>query len=235
MTSQRRRTEIDPERLRSWYDFQAPFYRLWRDDYEGAIVRAVAEKLRDDPQTETILDVGCGTGLFTIGLALTDGAWRLVGLDTSAGMLAVARKQADKLRLGNVSFSQGDVLVLPFGDAKFDAVVAGGLFPNLNDPDGALRELWRILKPEGRILIVEFDRTSMSLAVRLFFHTMILGQRVVSTFVRRFRFARRWDATSSTIDRDSLRRDLRRAGFVERGVALQASHVFFDYAKARPA
>jgi ubiquinone/menaquinone biosynthesis C-methylase UbiE len=194
----------------------------------------VAGKLPGDVQVQTILDAGCGTGLFTIGLALTDSSRRLVGLDTSAGMLAVARNQADRLRLANVSFGQGDVLALPFDDATFDAVVAGGLFPNLNDPADALRELRRILKPEGRILIVEFDRTSMSLAVRLFFRTMILGQRAVSTLVPRFRFARRWNTRASTIDCDVFRRDLRRAGFVEREVGLRASHVFFDYAKARP-
>jgi len=232
VTSQRPRTEIDPDRLRNWYDFQAPFYRLWRDDYDSPLVRAVAARLRSDLQAGTIFDAGCGTGLFTIGLASTDSAWRLVGLDMSAGMLAVARKQADKLRLDNVSFGQGDVLALPFGDATFDAAVAGGLFPNLNRPDDALRELWRILKPGGRILIVEFDRTSMSLVVRLFFRVMILGQRAVSTLVPRFRFARRWNTRASTIDRDAFRRDLRRTGFVERDVGLQASHVFFDCAKA---
>jgi len=67
--------------------------------------------------------------------------------------------------------------------------------------------------------------------VRLFFRVMILGQRAVSTLVPRFRFARRWNTRASTIDRDAFRRDLQRAGFVEREIGLQTSHVFFDCAK----
>ena len=71
---------IDHDKLRNWYDFQAPFYRLWRNDYDSPLldrVETILEGLGDDL---TVLDAGCGTGLVSIGLGRRRPRWSLLRL-----------------------------------------------------------------------------------------------------------------------------------------------------------
>ena len=91
---------IDDEKLSNWYNFQARFYHCWRDDYRSPVIDLVAERLGSVEKPATILDAGCGTGMFAIGLARTRPAWTVEGLDAAEGMLEVARRQAETLRTG---------------------------------------------------------------------------------------------------------------------------------------
>jgi ubiquinone/menaquinone biosynthesis C-methylase UbiE len=224
---------IDHDKLSAWYSFQARFYHLWRDDYRGPLVAEVASLVGGAETALSVLDAGCGTGLFTIGLALARERWRVEGLDEAEGMLAMAKKQADKLGLERATFRQGDVTALPHADGSVDAVVAGGLLPNLNDRRPALNEFHRVLAPGGGLVIVEMDRAGMSRATRLFFRVMILGYKLFSSVLPRFRFARGWNVRKSTVDRETLMCDLLDAGFVERGTAPHGSHVILHYEKRR--
>lgn len=206
---------IDSRKLSNWYDFTAPFYTLWRDDYHDPMLRHVRRILRDVVAPRSILDAACGTGLYTIGLAGNTEPWRIDGIDASAGMLRVARRKLRARGLGDVVLRQGDVSALPYRSEAFDAVVASGLMPNLEPPlrERALREFCRVLRPGGHLMLVEIDRTAMTARTRLFFHAMILGYRLVSTVVRRFRFSDDWGIRHSTIDPTLLDGELRRAGF----------------------
>jgi ubiquinone/menaquinone biosynthesis C-methylase UbiE len=214
---------IDPDRLTNWYDFQAPFYHLWRDRYDSMLVHRAARALDGAPQR--VLDAGCGTGLFAIGLARLCRQHIFTGLDRSAGMLAVGRRQARRFGLDNVSFQLGTVEKLPFPAGSYDTVLASGLMPNLNQPVQALREFARVLRPGGRLLVVEFDRSSMTRLTRLFFRIMIAGYRIASACCRRFRFAEGWSVRASTIDEERFRDDLRAAGFAIHEVERLASHL----------
>lgn len=210
-----------------WFDFQAPFYRLWRDDYDGPLVREALNLLRGEGEDQTILDAACGTGLFTIGLALAEPAWRLDGIDASSGMLAVARRQAEKRGMGNIAWHHGNVNALPFDDGTYDAVLAAGLIPCLNEPAGALSEFYRVLRRGGRLVSIEFDRGSMGVGTGLFFRVMILGYKTVSRLLPRFRFAERWNIRKSTIDTERYEQELSRAGYDIRGVSRVSSHVVY--------
>jgi len=189
---------IDDEKLANWYNFQARFYHLWRDDPRSPMIGLVADRLGPAESSTTILDAGCGTGMFAIGLARARPAWRIEGFDAAEGMLDVARRQAKRYELSNTGFRRGDAAALPFDDGSLDGVVAAGLFPNLNDWAGPMGEFFRVLRQGGRLVIVELDRESMSWMMRSFFRVMILGYRVVSTLVPRFRFARDWSVEAST-------------------------------------
>lgn len=97
-----------------------------------------------------VLDVATGTGLVASELA-GRGA-RVVGLDQSEEMLAVAR-----VRLGDrVTFVKGEAERLPFADAAFDALTFTYLLRYVDDPAGTMRELARVVRPGGRIAMVEF-------------------------------------------------------------------------------
>ena len=93
-----------------------------------------------------LLDVGCGPGTLHARLQREHGAW-VVGVDTSLGMLAEARQQ----RAGR--YAQADAQALPLVDAAFDRVMANHMLFHVPDQDQALREMRRVLRPGGRLVL----------------------------------------------------------------------------------
>jgi demethylmenaquinone methyltransferase/2-methoxy-6-polyprenyl-1,4-benzoquinol methylase len=98
---------------------------------------------------EYVLDACCGTGDLAVA-ARKAGAADVVGLDFSERMLERARRKAPELK-----WVQGDVLALPFGDSTFDAAVVAFGVRNVEDLEAGLRELRRVLRPGGRLGILE--------------------------------------------------------------------------------
>ena len=99
-----------------------------------------------------MLDGACGTG----DLAVADvraGAGSVVGVDFSARMLERARRKAP-----GIEWVEGDLLALPFEEASFDAATVGFGVRNVADLEGALRELRRVLRPGGRLAILEITQ-----------------------------------------------------------------------------
>jgi demethylmenaquinone methyltransferase/2-methoxy-6-polyprenyl-1,4-benzoquinol methylase len=99
---------------------------------------------------ERVLDVGAGTGVSTEELSRS-GAFA-VGLDLSIGMLRAGRHAGRRVPL-----LAGDALRLPFPDATFDAVTISFALRNVVDNEGALRELGRVTRPGGRLVVCEFS------------------------------------------------------------------------------
>lgn len=222
---------ISSSKLTNWYDFQAPFYHFWRDDYDQAVISHLLANLAPDSPPMNVLDAGCGTGLFTIPVARNRPTWKITGIDLSIGMLEVARRQSVKLLLENARFVQGNVTALPASDSTYDVIIAGGLFPNLNDAPAALREFLRVIKRNGRLHVVEVDRSSMSSLAKAFFRTMILGYRILSWLVPRFRFASQWSIESSTIDTSRFLEQAKESGFRVESVQKIPSYVLFELSK----
>lgn len=101
-----------------------------------------------------VLEVGIGTGL---NLDLYPANVEITGIDLSPKMLARARRRAARLGL-NVALEEANVEALPFADASFDTVVATCVFCCVADPLRGLRELRRVVKPEGQVLLLEHVR-----------------------------------------------------------------------------
>ena len=99
---------------------------------------------------ERVLDLAAGTGVSTEELARSGAS--AVGVDLSLGML-----RAGRLRRPAVTLLAGDALALPFKDAAFDAVAISFGLRNLVDPVAGLRELARVTRPGGRIVVCEFS------------------------------------------------------------------------------
>ncbi|MGW0177785.1 methyltransferase domain-containing protein [Nocardia sp. NPDC003345] len=106
---------------------------------------------------ERVLDVGSGTGSEVVDLAARvgpDGA--AVGVDPNPAMLAVARERAAAAGV-RCRFVEGDVYRLPFDGETFDAVRCERVYQHLDDPDAATDEIARVLRPGGRVLLVDSD------------------------------------------------------------------------------
>jgi demethylmenaquinone methyltransferase/2-methoxy-6-polyprenyl-1,4-benzoquinol methylase len=113
-----------------------------------------------------VLDLCCGTGDLAFA-ARACGAARVVGVDFAEAMLRVAaeRRGAD----GSVDFLQGDALQLPFADGSFDAVTIGYGLRNVADLEQCLREMLRVLRPGGRIVVLDFGKPANALVRALYF------------------------------------------------------------------
>jgi ArsR family transcriptional regulator len=123
-----------------------------------ADVERIIVRLLERDQLDDVLDAGTGTGRMLELLA--PHIKRGIGIDVSPDMLAIARDRLASAGISNCQVRRGDVYRLPFsdGDARggFDAVLFHQVLHFLDDPQAALREAIRVVKPGGRILIVDF-------------------------------------------------------------------------------
>jgi ubiquinone/menaquinone biosynthesis C-methylase UbiE len=124
---------------------------------------------------ENVLDVGCGTGGVTIPAKLRVGKnGGVAGIDPAPEMIAVARRKANQAGL-EIDFRVGVIESLPFPNGTFDAVTSSLMMHHLPDhvQVKGLAEIWRVLKPGGRLLIADMMRPSPSFLKR-FFTSLVL-------------------------------------------------------------
>lgn len=108
-----------------------------------------------ESKPETILDIATGTGDLAIALASTS-ANKIVGLDISTGMLEVGKQKIEKKALSNkIEMLLGDSEKMPFNDNAFDAITVAFGIRNFEHLDKGLSEILRVLKPEGKFVILE--------------------------------------------------------------------------------
>lgn len=142
--------------------------RSWRST---ALARL---RLRDG---EHLLDLATGTGDVALQAAQRRPGLRVTGVDPSAGMLERAREKATRAGLlERVTFQLGDAQALPFPDATFDAATIAFGIRNVPDRSLGLRELARVLKPGGRLAILELgepDAPLIGAAARLYVHAIV--------------------------------------------------------------
>ncbi len=110
-----------------------------------------------------VLEVGVGTGK---NLPLWPAAADVMGIDLSGRMLARARRRARELRL-SARFESMDVEALDLPDGSFDVAVASFVFCSVADPLRGLRELLRVLRPGGRLVLLEHQRSDSPLVARV--------------------------------------------------------------------
>jgi ubiquinone/menaquinone biosynthesis C-methylase UbiE len=102
---------------------------------------------------EKVLDIGCGAG--HTAFAFARGAGEVEALDLTGEMVVQGRRLAAERELSNVRFREGDVVALPFGDATFDVVTSRLSAHHYAQPDRAVREAARVLRPGGLLLLVD--------------------------------------------------------------------------------
>lgn len=137
------------------YDFLNHFLSLgidviWRK-------KAIRELLKDQPQY--ILDVATGTGDFAFEAITILKPKKIIGVDISKGMLDVARQKIQQRNLNEVfEVRLGDSEKLLFDDHTFDAITVAYGVRNFEDLDKGLNDMRRVLKPGGKVVILEFSK-----------------------------------------------------------------------------
>ncbi|WP_291291817.1 demethylmenaquinone methyltransferase [Enterococcus sp.] len=108
-----------------------------------------------------ILDVCCGTGDWALALAAATGpTGKVIGIDFSENMLAVAKKKAAEQKT-KVEWMQGNAMALPFADNSFDVVTIGFGLRNVPDLLTVLKEMQRVVKPEGKVVCLETSQPTL--------------------------------------------------------------------------
>ena len=161
MNDQRRAQTVLAERRTKSQEFFSSSAGQWdrlRDDLFGERFHLAALPAFADSEW-TVGDLGCGTGQLTAALAPF--VARVIAIDGSAAMLQAARKRLHSF--DNVELRRGDLEALPIDDARLDAATLALVLHHLPEPGRAIAEVTRVLKPRGRLLIVDMlphDRES---------------------------------------------------------------------------
>lgn len=148
------------------YDFLNHFLSLNIDkSWRRRAIRCLAPVL--DQTSKRCLDLCCGTGDLTIEIKRQTSSV-VVSSDFSHNMLKLCQKKLTRQVASFSSLVEADALELPFPDRCFDGVAIAFGLRNLDAPETGLREMRRILKPKGRLVILEFTRPSNPLSYQLF-------------------------------------------------------------------
>ena len=159
------RSSSDIDRIRTIYDQLAPTWNQREGNSErfliGEALRAdLARHLRGD-----VLELGSGTGA-TFPYLDWERVTSLTATDLSAGMLDQARRH-ESITGKPVTFEQVDASHLPFDDMQFDTVSTSLTLCTVPDPERALREMSRVVRPDGRIVILEHVRAPNRIVARI--------------------------------------------------------------------
>jgi ubiquinone/menaquinone biosynthesis C-methylase UbiE len=149
-----------------WY---ASLTKKSLDEFK-ALAQRIAKQI---PSKSSVLEVAPGPGYFAIELAKL-GNYRITGLDISETFVEIARANAAQANV-QVDFRRGNASAMPFREAKFDFLLCRAAFKNFSDPQGALDEMHRVLKPGGRALIIDLRRDASVESINRAVNEMSVG------------------------------------------------------------
>ena len=165
-----------------------------------------------------VLDVAIGTADLTIEMLRRGKAQRVTGLDLSKQMMEVGRRKVERLRVtGKVEFVYGNAQHMPFDNASFDAVTCAYGCRNFQNLDEGLQEMFRVLKPGGQVVILEFSYPSNALVRTLydiyFTHVLPLVGRIVSRDKTAYTYLNK--SVKSFCWGEAFAQHMRQAGFTD--------------------
>jgi ubiquinone/menaquinone biosynthesis C-methylase UbiE len=158
MRTMRRKKDLAIEGLTArWYNRNTRKHRMKEMREYAALVRM------DLKPGDSVLELAPGPGYLSIELAKM-GKYRVVGVEISKTFVDIARDNAKAAGV-DVDFREGSASDLSFPDGCFNAIVCTAAFKNFREPERALSEMYRVLKPEGTVLIVDMNREATDVQV----------------------------------------------------------------------
>lgn len=163
---------VNGEDIRRRYDRLAPWFDSLEGFLEGLLFRRLRRTLWAQAQGEHILEVGVGTGK---NFAFYPQDARITAIDFSPKMLQQAERKRERKQL-SVDLALMDVQSLCYADNSFDTIVASFVFCSVPQPRRGLKELYRVLKPGGQLLLLEHVLSSNKVMALLmnFFNPLVL-------------------------------------------------------------
>lgn len=144
--------------------------------------KAISILKKENPKS--ILDVATGTADMAIMASKIVNPEKIIGIDISSGMLDIGRKKIEKEGLTNkINLFQGDSTAIKFDDNSFDAVMVAFGVRNFENLEKGLAEMMRVLKPGGKLIILEFSKPKQN-TVKFFYNTYmrIVAPKIVRWF-----------------------------------------------------
>ena len=154
--------------------------------------KSLAQRIAGEiPARSQVLEVAPGPGYFAIELAGL-GAYQITGVDISNTFVQIARRNAKAAGV-DVDFRQGNAANLPFAGKSFDFLLCRAAFKNFTEPVRALQEMYRVLKPGGRALIIDLRSDASPESIAEAVENMHLGpvNRVLTKLTFRFMLLKR--------------------------------------------
>ncbi len=191
------------------YDFLNRLLSLGIDQsWRQTLVRMA---LREE--SRAILDVACGTGDVSLALRQKTPQARIVGLDFSQAMLDLAKIKIDRAQAG-IELVAASAEELPFPKADFDLLTIAFGIRNVVDKKKALVEFYRVLKPHGRLVVLEFSQPQMAWLRTLYnFYFFKVLPLIGGLFARRSAYRYLPDSVAKFPSRDEFVGWLKEAGF----------------------
>ena len=140
------------DRIREQFTRQAEAYARMRQATDEGALKGLVALARTAP-SDRVLDVACGPAFLTMAFAEACGS--AVGLDATDAQLDLARREAERRGLANLSFVSGEAEQLDVDDGSFDIVSCRAAFHHFAEPEAVLREMVRVARPAGALLIVD--------------------------------------------------------------------------------
>ncbi len=171
-------SRAEPTQVRRMFDAISPRYDLMNTVMTGGLHhrwRRLAARATLPRPGLLALDVGCGTGDMALALRAA-GARAVVGVDIAPAMLRHALRKLDARGETGVTLLLGDALRLPFRDGTFDATATAFTLRNTADVHAALAEMRRVVRPGGRVVVLEGAETGggpAGRAARLYLHRVV--------------------------------------------------------------
>jgi demethylmenaquinone methyltransferase/2-methoxy-6-polyprenyl-1,4-benzoquinol methylase len=162
---------------------------------------------------DKVLDVATGTGDVAFAIRKKYKT-EIIGLDLSVNMLEKAKQKLKKYKIDDISFIEGDAESLPFDDNTFDKLVISYGLRNLGNCEKGLSEFYRVLKPSGKIGILEFLHPESTIIARIFkFYFNKILPRVASLFSNSKAYRYLPESVENFLSADELRSALNKVGF----------------------
>jgi len=205
-----RRVEAMFSAIARRYDLNNRLHSMWRDQ----AWRRAAVKMADVKPRDVVIDVACGTGDLAMAFR-TAGAGTILGIDFTVPMLEIAQHKSDDDR-ARLSYHAGDAMRLPLPDRCADIVSIAFGIRNVAQPQAALSEFARVLRPGGRLIVLEFSEPTNPLlrGFDRFYREQVMP--VTATLIARDRsgaYKYLPKSVSTFLSREQMQANIAAAGF----------------------
>ena len=148
----------EKKKVKEYFKETANMWDDIRKDYYDENLRDIITRRANIKPRDVVLDIGCGTAFLSLGVSKAVGkSGKVLCFDISEEMMKKAKENLSNAGVSNVEFRVGDAEDIPLEDNSVDAVVGNMVLHHCPDPESAIKEMARVLKPNGRLVLADME------------------------------------------------------------------------------